>query len=276
MDGIERIIYFFQGEMTEPQQYGWYHMMWLVFVILGIVILYERKKYYSEKQLKLVIGIYGVVAFVFEILKQISWSFNYDMVTKTVLWDYEWYAFPFQLCTTPIYVLLLFLFLKKSKIRDYLLSYMAYVTIIGSLVTMIMPDNCLTTDVLANIHTMWLHFGSFVVSVYLLMTRTVKIKFENLLHALVVFLVFLGIANSMNIIMYNLGVLNGESFNMFYVSPYFISELPIFNIIQEHVPYIIYLLIYMLAIAIGAIIIYEISYYFQKISCKSNERSYKK
>ena len=70
MDGFERIIYFLQGEMTEPKQFGWYHIMWLMLVILGIVILYERKKYYSEKQLKIVLGIYGVVALTFEILKQ--------------------------------------------------------------------------------------------------------------------------------------------------------------------------------------------------------------
>ena len=276
MDGFERIIYFLQGEMTEPKQFGWYHIMWLMLVILGIVILYERKKYYSEKQLKIVLGIYGVVALTFEILKQISWSFNYDSVTNTVLWDYQWYAFPFQLCTTPIYVSLICLFLKNAKIRDYLLSYMAYVTILGSLATMIMPDSCLTTDILVNIHTMWLHFGSFVVSIYLLMTGTVKINFTSLKKSLLIFIIFLIIANSMNIIIYNLGVLNGETFNMFYISPYFISELPIFNIIWEYVPYIIFLLIYILAIVIGAIIIYEISYYFQKICSINNKRSYEK
>jgi len=270
MNFLERVIYLLQSEMTEPKQYGWYHIMWLMLVIFGIVILYERKKYYSERQLKLVLGIYGVVALIFEILKQISWSVNYDVSTNTILWDYQWYAFPFQLCTTPIYVSLICLFLKETKIRDYLLSYMAYVTILGSLATMIMPDSCLTTDILVNIHTMWLHFGSFVVSVYLLMTRAVKVNFNSLKISLLVFIIFLVIANGMNIIIYNLGVLNGETFNMFYISPYFISELPIFNIIQEYVPYIIFLLIYILTITIGAIIIYEISYYFRKICSKKS------
>lgn len=271
MSSFEKMILFLQKEMSEPTSFGWFHLMWLLFVILGIVILYERKKYYSARQLKLVIGIYGIVAVIFEILKQISWSFDYDMVTNVGIWDYQWYAFPFQLCTTPIYVSLLCLCFPKSKIRDCLFSYMAYVTLLGSIAVMIMPDSCLTTDVLVNIHTMWLHFGSFVVSIYLLMTNTVKVSWQSLKHGLIVFGIFLLIANGLNIIVYNLDVLKGETFNMFYVSPYFTSELPIFNVIQENVPYVLFLFIYVIAIILGATLVFGISCLFKKI-CKNKKK----
>ena len=70
------------------------------------------------------------VALLLEVLKQIIWAFNYDALSGIVTWDYEWYAFPFQLCSTPIYVSLICLFLKKGKFRDALFSYLSYFTIL--------------------------------------------------------------------------------------------------------------------------------------------------
>lgn len=259
MNFFEKLLYLFQGQMNTPIAFGWFHLLWLLLVVIVIVILYKNRKHFTEKHLKIVLGVYGIIALLLEILKQLIWSFNYDPITNIVSWDYEWYAFPFQLCTTPIFVSLICLFLKRGNKRNSLLSYMAYVTILGSITTMIMPDSCFTSDILVNIHTMWLHLGSFVVSVYLFMSGKVKISIKNLKKAISVFLAFVGIALSMNLLIYNIGILNGETFNMFYISPYFISTLPIFDVIQQSVPYIIYLLIYILAIILGSFIIYCIT-----------------
>ena len=264
MNLFEKFLYFLQGEMTEPTAFGWFHILWLVLVVITIFVLYKNKKYYSENQLKKVLGIYGVVALILELLKQLMWTFNYDPITNIITWDYEWYAFPFQLCTTPIFVSIICLFLKKGKVRNSLLSYMAYITILGSIATMLMPDSCFVSDILVNIHTMWLHLGSFVVSIYLLMSGEIKINIQALKSAILVFLIFVGIAEFMNIVIYNLGILNGETFNMFYISPYFISTLPVFDIIQESVPYLVYLIIYILALIMGGIIIYSITVFINK------------
>ena len=255
--------------MTEPKAFGLFHILWLILVVVSIIILYKNKKDANEKQLKMILAVYGIIALILEILKQLIWSFNYDVITNTITWDYQWYSFPFQLCTTPIFVSLICIFLKKEKIREYLLSYIAYITILGSISTMIMPDSCFTSDILVNIHTMWLHLGSFVVSVYLLMTGEVKINIKNLIQAIIVFLIFVIISNTMNIIIYNLNILNGEEFNMFYISPYFESSLPVFDIIQRNVPYIIYLLIYILALPLGGFIIYIISNMIREFSKKN-------
>ena len=258
MNNFEKILYLLQGEMEEPKAFGWFHCICLILMFIVIIFLYKRRNY-NEKELKLVLGTYGIIALILEILKQLIWSFNYDPITNIVTWNYQWYSFPFQLCTTPIYVSLICLFLKKGKPRTYLLSYMSYVTILGSISTMIMPDSCFVNDILVNIHTMWLHLGSFVVSVYLLITKEVEINMHNLKYSTIIFLIFVSIANIMNIAVYSTGILNGETFNMFYISPYFISTLPVFNIIQPNVPYMIFLLIYIWVIIIGSHIIYNIT-----------------
>jgi len=273
MNSFEKVLYMLQAQMERPNPYGWFHLMWIVLVVISLLVLFLLRKKYNNKQLKLVLGVYGIVALVLEVTKQIMWSFNYNVATNLVTWDYQWYAAPFQLCTTPIFASIICLFLKDGKVRDSLLSYMAFVTILGSFMTIIIPDSCFTKDILINVHTMWLHCGSFVVSVYLFMTGAVKVNKESLKNGFKVFLIFVLIAEILNIGIYNSGILNGETFNMFYISPYFISTLPVFDIIQQNVPYIIYLLIYILAIFIGSSVVYGIAYLFK---IKNKQKNFKK
>lgn len=268
MNLFEKILCFLQKEMPEPTPFGWYHLLCIGIMLLFIVILFIRRKKHNDKQLKIVLATYGIIVLVLEILKQLTWSFNYDPITQLITWDYEWYAFPFQLCTTPIYISLICLFLKKGKLRDALLSYLAFFTILGSISTILLPESCFVEDILVNIHTMYLHLGSFVISVYLLFTKEVKLNKKNFISATIVFLSLTTIAEILNISIYHSGILNGETFNMFYISPYFISSLPVFDIIQENVPYIIYLLIYIVALTLGALIIYFISLGINKLLSK--------
>ena len=254
MNFVEKIIYMFQKEMETPKPYGWFHLMWIIFIIIALFLLNKMK--HNEKNLRIILFTYGIIALILELLKQIVWSFNYDGINNTITWDYQWYAFPFQLCTTPIFVSLIYLIIKNNKIKKYLLSYLAFVTILGSFLTVIIPDSCFVDTILINIHTMWLHCGSLVVSIYLIMNNVVKLKKENLISAFKIFLIFLVIAEILNIGIYNSGILNGETFNMFYISPYFTSILPIFNAIQQNVPYILFLLIYIFSIFIGSIIVH--------------------
>lgn len=254
--------------MERPSSYGWFHFMCIGISITLIVILLFLRKKYSEKQLKIVIGLYSIITLILEALKQISWSFNYS--EGMITWDYQWYAAPFQLCTTPLYVCLICLFLKKGKLRDYLFDYLVFFTILGSISTMIYPESCFTSEILINVHTMVLHCGSFVVSCYLVMNKLVKIKIKELFNGYKVFLIFALIALVIDIGIYKSGILNGETFNMFYISPYFISSLPVFNILQEKLPYLVFLFLYFLFIFIGGIIIMLIFKLYNKLDRKKD------
>ncbi len=259
MNIFEKILYWLQGTMEEPQAWGWFHLIWIALAALAILFLYLRRNYYSDKQLKRVLAFYGITALLLELIKQLIWAFNYNPVTGLITWDYEWYAAPFQLCTTPIYVSLVCVFLKKGTLRDHMLSYIAYFTILGSVSTILMPDSCLVSTIEVNIHTMFLHLGSFVVSVYLMMSGEVKPTKDNFIGSFKVFTMFVIIALALNISIYHSGILNGETFNMFYISPYFISSLPVFDTVQKAILYPVYLLFYIVALTLGASIIYLIN-----------------
>ncbi len=272
MNLFEKILYSLQKTMERPTLFGWFHFLCIGMTILLIVVSYKIKDNHSEKQLKIILAIYGITAFVLELLKQLMWSLEYNEVTQIVTWDYQWYSFPFQLCTTPIYVSLIALFLKNNKVRKALLSYLSFITILGGIATIIFPESCFSSDILINIHTMWLHCGSLVVSIYLLMSKEIEININNLLKAIMIFLIFVIIAQFLNIIIYNIGVLNGETFNMFFISPYFISTLPVFDIVQQNTPYIIFILFYIFIISFGGLIIYFSSLYIKKLTNKKELR----
>lgn len=185
------------------------------------------------------------------------WSVEYSK--GAFVWDYQWYAFLFQLCTMPIYICLICLFLKKSWLRDSLLSFVAYTTILGSIASAVMPDSLFVPDILVNVHTMWLHLGSLAVSIYLFISSEVLVSRKSFLQAIVVFLVVITLASILNVCIYNSGVLKGETFNMLYISPYFESTLPVFNNIYNSVPYMLFLIIYILALSLGSGIIYGVA-----------------
>ena len=264
----KEIFTFLESEMVTPKPYGAFHLIWLGLTIALIVFLCFVRKKHNERMLKWILGIYGVIAFILEALKQLIWSVEYNESLGTFVWDFQWYAAPFQLCTMPIYVCLICLFLNKCKIRDALLAFVAYTTILGSIASALMPDSLFVQDILVNVHTMWLHLGSLVVSVYLLMSGEVKINIKSLLMGLVVFFVAVILANILNIVIYNCGVLNGETFNMLYISPYFESSLPVFNSIYNSVPYIVFLAVYILVLCLGSCIVYALAKSISKINSK--------
>ena len=251
-----KLMEFLNSEMERPNPYGWFHLMFVGISLLLVVYFFITRKKSSEKELKIVLLVYGIVALIFELLKQIAWSYNLDSVTGKIIWDYQWYAAPYQLCTTPIYVSLLYFVFKNKNIKESLLAFLAFFTIWGSIMTMIIPDSCFVRTILVNIHTMYLHCGSFVVSMYIIIKRKIPSTFKTFLKAYKVFLIFAGLALFVDLLFYHTGIIGDETFNMFYISPYFISSLPVFDTIQRSVPYLVFLFIYLLAFFLGGMVFY--------------------
>lgn len=272
MSFLDKFILLLQTKMKEPFAWGVFHISCILIMLVVLGVLFILRKKHNEKQLKIVIGTYGIVAFILELLKNISWSYTYDTVFNIVTWDYTWYAFPFQLCTTPIYVCLICLFLKKCRVRDYMLSYVSFITIWGSIATILLPDSCLIDEILINVNTMWIHLASFVVSTYLLFSGEVKIKREYLFGAFKVFLIFVLMAFTLNVAVYNSNILNGETFDMFYISPYFAKDLPVFSQMYDLLPYYLYLPGYITILCLGGTSVYYITKTVQKINKKGTNK----
>lgn len=256
MDTFEKIVCALQATMVRPQPYGWFHLTCMALTAAAIFFLAINRRKAGEKQLNALLLIYAVPALVLEITKQVIWSYSFDAAAGLGYWDYQWYAAPFQLCTMPAYICLISAVIKPGKTKDALLSLLAYFTIWGSVMVFFIPNSCFVETIEVNIHTMWLHCGSLVVSVYLIMTRAVKNELLSVRRGFFVFLICTGTALAMDVAAKLSGVIGEDTFNMFYISPYFISSLPVFEDIQQAVPYILFLASYVIVFMLGALAVF--------------------
>lgn len=236
-----------------PKPYGWFHIaFWIISVFIGIWLCVKIKNP-DEKTVRKILLTMGLICTILEIYKQTVYSFSY--ADSTFTFDYQWYAFPFQFCSMPMYVQLLAGLIKKGKVHDALCSFLATYSIFAGLCVMIYPNDVFTDLTGVNIQTMICHASMLTIGIFLLGSGYVKAELKTILKALPVFATAVGIAVLMNELTVASGILNGETFNMFFVSRHFEPSLPVYSTVQALVPYPWCLIIYVLAFSVASFIV---------------------
>ncbi len=255
------------ASMTTPSSFGWYHFLCLALVIGLCVIVAVYCRDLSDKRYDRIL-LYTTIAMVaLEIYKQLNFSYNWE----ENVWDYSWYIFPFQFCSTPMYVMpLAIIFRKKQLVRDALRAYLATYGLFAGLAVMVYPDNVFIETIGVNIQTMVHHGGMVVIGVLTWVSGKAKLSHKTVLYALPVFAALSTLALGANFLWHFVG--NDESFNMFYISPYYNSSLPILSTLQPLLPYPVFLIVYLVGFTLAAYIMlllaWLINVIFQKIRCR--------
>lgn len=267
---MEEFLHWLQGTMTRPTWFGWFHILWICIMIAECVVIYIFRKKISRKTLNIILLSTGLALIIFEIYKQVIYSFNYNSGEGNSTWSYQWYAFPFQFCSTPMYLMVIAGILRKGKVYDCIKSYLATFALFAGLCVMLYPGDVFTSQIGINIQTMFWHSSMFTIGFLLLATRSIEFNFKAIIKAAYVFLVMLAIALVMNIIWHYYGT--DATFNMFYISPYYLCTLPILNIIYDSVPYVIFLILYIIGFVLAASAILGIAILFDKIEKAIHKR----
>jgi len=251
--------------METPTLYGWFHLLFFGLSIgTAVLLCHIQKKTGSHKMPTRVIFTTAVIVTVLEIYKQINFSFGYE---NGVSFDYGWGSFPFQFCSTPMYVGLLVGIFKKGKIHDALAAYLATYAMFAGLCVMLYPGDVFISTIGINIQTMICHGSMLTVGIYLLATGHVKVHHKTILKALPVFCCCALLAITMNEIAYYTGLLNTDYFNMFYFSPHCDPHLPVFSIVQAAMDApVIEIIIYILGFTLAAYLILLTAIGIKKIS----------
>ncbi len=268
MNAFEQFLLAFKATMPEPTYYGWFHLMFIAIAVTAITLLCVFARNIREKNLRRIILGCWLVLVVFEIYKQLVFSINNN--DGVAVWHYQWYAFPFQLCSSPLYLLPFVAFLKEGKVRDSIIAFLATYSLFGGLIVFIYPNDVFVATIGINIQTMVHHGLQLVLGVYLMVYYRKKINWQFFLRGVAVFAVMCAIAMSLNVIFY---YLVDETFNMFYFSPYYPCTLAVLgDFIWPNVPYSVFLLVYLIGFTITATVIFAIQYYIikgvQKIHAK--------
>ena len=246
---METVLRILDVSMEKPVPYGWFHLLWLALTVVATVFLcVPCRKAGSEKVRRLVLGV-SVTVLLLEIYKQINYSFSYE---NGITFDYQWYAFPFQFCSTPMYVGLLAGLTKKGKLHEAANAYLATYAVFAGVCVMLYPNTVFISTIGINIQTMFCHGSMIVVGAYLLCSGGVKLEHKTILKAIPVFAVCVGLACVMNELAYRTGLLERETFDMFFISPYGTPSLPVYSLVQAAVPFPWCLVIYIAAFTLAA------------------------
>lgn len=251
MNWFEKFIYALQFEITKPKVFGLFHIIALLIVIVLSALVIVFRKRMSNKFINTSILVAGIFLIIIEGLKQVLNAL--DVTDGVAEWSYSWRTFPFQFCSVPMYVMFIAGILKKGKVYNTLLCFLATFGLFGGLITVLYPSTVFSPSLFISVHTMIWHGVMVVVGIMIFATRSVEISFKTMLKASIVFLIIVVMAEIMNVLWHFFGT--EKEFNMLYISPYYESDLPVLNTIQAKAPYIVFLLCYLVGFVLATTIV---------------------
>lgn len=223
---------------------SWFHYLSLLLTIGIFIALTRFFKKANTKQTKRAILIIGIIMLLFEIYKQVIFTYQAN--------EYQWYAFPFQFCSTPMYLFVIYGLSKNSKTDDYILSFIATYTAFAGLAVMLYPVSVFVSTVGINIQTM-IHHGLMMAVGFAILITKASLIYKTVLKGSTIFVILMAIAYLLNTL-FEIFIHNG-TFNMFFISPKFGTEIPVLTLISGKVPHVVFLLIYALGFSLMATII---------------------
>ena len=138
--------------------------------------------------------------------------------------------------------------------------------------TLIIPEGLYWDYITLTCHSFFWHTTIVVMGVYLIVANGYAKSFKNLIKewipSAVVFAIATTIAMTLDVLWWFLArpyLPEGTTFNMFYISPFFNSSLPVFRDWQPVLPYPVFFLLYIVAFSIGAAVIWAAAYGIRKL-----------
>ena len=264
MNVIETVIYHLSGEMTRPEDYGWFHLLFIAIVAAASFFFILKLRRCSDKTERVLLLSFWAALVLFEVYKQLQFSIHFDE-TGAASWSYQWYAFPFQFCDTPFYLLPFAALLKEGRARNAVKMFLATYTLFAGLVVYIYPNDVFIRTIGVDIQTMVHHGTQIVLGLFLgvRLIRSGQMKLPVFARAIGIFAGMVGVAFALN----NLAPLVTEdTFNMYYIGPRFECTLPVLSTVYARVPYPVFLLIYIVGFSLAAALLFAGFTAAQKLS----------
>ena len=244
--------------MEKPALYGTWHIVCILLTValtVGVAFLFRKA---SDKKMRIIVFIAWFLMVFCEVGKQLLFAMNVQ--GDMVIWEYNWYSFPFQFCSTPFYTLPFVFLLKDCKLRRAIMSYIATFSLFAGFIVMVLPTSVFNTYAFINMQTMLHHGMQVVLGVGMAVYNRRRLNLPFFASGLITFAGFSAVAMILNITIpkYLAGKGIETAFNMFYISPYYNNDLPVLSTLYPMLPYPIYLVVFFLGFGFAAILMYAI------------------
>ncbi len=254
---------------NRPEPYGLFHIVFSILsiaLIVGVCFLMRKN---TDKTFRAVLFSVGAILILSEIYKQLYYYYAAGGD------GYDWYIFPFQLCSVPMYISIAVGLMKKSRVRDAMCEYLVSIGFLGGIMAYLEPSGILNGHYFTLIHSCIWHALLIFIALYILFTGNGCNSLKDYRGAITVFGGVVVMATVFNI------VFKGKpDFNMCYISPFYNTPLAVFKdfdvffqgILGQLGGRIVSIIIYIIAVILGGFIIYIISYFVKRIALRKRAR----
>lgn len=169
-----------------------------------------------------------------------------------------------------LYMLPILIFVKREKAEalvDAINGFFCFIGFIGGIIVVAYPGMVMTNLILSNIKTLVHHGLQVVLGVFIFVSNRKNITIKTYIRSLIVFLICATIALTINVSLYP------REIDMFYLNPYQITTMPFANIVQEKAGFVVYAILFVLAIYGGAFLIYTVETRIYKLVIKKHKQS---
>ena len=256
MKFLETLMNILNFGLDVPKSYGWFHLLFFALSIALGIFLCIRFRNPDENTVRHILLVITVTVAALELYKQFIYSFSCN--GEQIKFDYQWYIFPFQFCSIPMYVGFLAVITKKAFHKAFC-SFLVTYSLFAGICVMVYPTQVFVETVGINIQSMVCHGTMISVAIFLLGSGYVKPDTKTMLRALPVFASAIAVAIILNEVFVLTGIVGGETFNMFFISRHYAPSLPVYSLVQKYVPYPWCVFIYFIGFSLASYIILFIS-----------------
>jgi len=245
-------------EMERPKAYGAFHLTFFFVGLAVAVLLAWLLRKCGEKGNRAVLLTAGGFLIATEIYKQLFYFY--------VVGDgsYQWWIFPFQLCSVPMYLCIIAPLLPKGKVQSAMYDFMLAFNLMGGFIAFLEPSGLTHTYWTLTLHAFVWHMMLVFIGLYLGFSQRAGRKLKDFRGTVVIYALLCVVAFAINCIFWEA---SEGTINMFYVGPRY-SPLIVFKTISQTLGWYVNTPLYMACSCLGAFV-------FFLPFCKWNERQEK-
>lgn len=189
----------------------------------------------------------GVLMFLSEIWKQYCITFIINEHS------YDWWHFPFQLCSIPMYLLTLYRYLKSSYARQIVLTFFMTYSLLGGIAVFFDTSGMHYSLAVLTVHSYLWHVLLIAVGAFsgIILLRNARLSIRLFLYASLLYGVCCLIASFLNWSISPFG-----DINMFYINPVFRMNQVFFRRITDHFGNFAGIAGYLTGTVLGASVLY--------------------
>ncbi len=232
--------------MEKPPAYGLFHLSFAFIGFALSVFLAWKLRKLGDKGNRILLMSCGIFLLISEVYKQL---FYYYYIGNR---SYQWWIFPFQLCSVPMYLCLIAPCLKAGKVQQGMYNFMMTFNLLGGLMAFIEPSGIVHEYWTLTLHAFIWHMLLVFVGLYLGFSNRGGKTMKDYRLAIITFLALCVIAFTLNLCL--AGVSQG-SVNNFYIGPS-LSPLAIFKDIAKNFGWYICTILYIPVVSLGAFLLF--------------------